>query len=210
MKEFKLFQFDPKKCKREIDDLGKLLKRNGELSESKDIKPFFTEREQLTAFIGASIPDIGPANRIAYEFEVFGDFSADAIIGNAEKNTYCAIEFEDARAASVLAKKNRAVTEWGSRLEKGFGQLVDWFFAFDDHKNSAGFTKHFGFGHIQFYGLLIVGRSAHLSEYDMRRLNWRSDRISLNTHKIYVRTFDQLYESLNTDWRMLSLFLDKI
>ena len=208
MKQFKALAFDPKRCKIELEEFGALLRAKDELPERDDIKPFFTAREQLVSFIGASIPQIGPASRLAFEFEVFGDFAADAVIGNAESSTYCAIEFEDARSASVLAKKARAVTEWGQRLEHGFGQLVDWFFAFDDFRNSAGFCKHFGYGHINFFGLLVVGRSNHLSEYDLRRLSWRSDRISVNSHKIYVRTFDELYAALDTDWRMLMQVAD--
>jgi hypothetical protein len=83
--------------------------------------------------------------------------------------------------------------------------FVDWFFSFDDHKNSAGFTKNFGYGHIEFFGLLLIGRSGHLSEHERTRLRWRSDRVSVNTHRIYCRTFDDLYDDLNNDWRLLSL-----
>jgi len=28
--------------------------------------------------------------------------------------------------------------------------------SFDDHKNSAGFTKHFGYGHTEFNGMLLI------------------------------------------------------
>jgi Domain of unknown function (DUF4263) len=90
-------------------------------------------------------------------------------------------------------------------LEHGFGQLVDWFFSFDDHKNSAAFTKHFGYGHIEFFGMLLIGRTGDLSEHDRTRLRWRSGRVTINTHKVYCRTYDELYESLQNDWRLLSL-----
>lgn len=204
MKELKTLTFDPKQCLVELNEFSELLKSRDQLSERDDVKSFFAAREQLTAFIGASIPDIGPANRIAYEFQVFGDFAADVVIGNYDSQAFCAIEFEDARPNSVLSQGSRSVKEWGRRLEHGFGQLVDWFFSFDDHKNSAGFTKHFGGGHVQFSGLLVAGRSSDLSDYDMTRLRWRSDRVTINTHNVFCRTFDDLYDALARDWRILN------
>ena len=117
---------------------------------------------------------------------------------------YCAIELEDARPHSIFNKlEGRATPEWGRRLEHGFGQLVDWFFAFDDHKNSAGFARHFDFGHIEFSGMLVIGRSADLSDHDRTRLRWRSERVTINTHRIYCQTYDELYDDLTGDWRMM-------
>jgi hypothetical protein len=50
----------------------------------------------------------------------------------------------------------------------------------------------------------VVGRSADLTEHDHTRLRWRSDRVSVNAHKFYCRTYDELYNDLNNDWRLLS------
>jgi hypothetical protein len=70
----------------------------------------------LCAFIGASIPNIGPADRLAYEFQIFGDFSADIVIGNFERKTFCAIELEDARPNSIFGRtEGRATPEWSPR-----------------------------------------------------------------------------------------------
>jgi hypothetical protein len=211
MKEFTTVRFDPVQCRKELDCLQTLLASKRELSERDDLQPLFKECPQLTAFIGTSFPNIGPANRLAYEFQVFGDYSADIVIGNFERKSFCAIELEDARPNSVFNKLDgKATSEWGRRFEHGFGQLVDWFFSFDDHKNSAGFTKHFGYGHIEFFGMLLIGRSAHISDHDRTRLRWRSDRVTVNTHRVYCRTFDELYDDLNSDWRLLSLMSQKL
>jgi hypothetical protein len=53
--------------------------------------------------------------------------------------------------------------------------------------------------------MLVIGRSADISTADQTRLRWRSGRVTINTHKIYCRTYDELYESLDKDWRLLSL-----
>ncbi len=205
MKEFNTITFDPAQCRKELDRLGALLASKQELSERHDLQPLFKESPQLAAFMGTSIPDIGLANRLAFEFQIFGDYAADIVIGNFERKTFCAIELEDALPNSIFSKpEGKATSEWGRRFEHGFGQLVDWFFSFDDHKNSAGFTKHFGYGHIEFFGMLLIGRSGDISEHERTRLRWRSGRVTVNTHKVFCRTYDELYEALNSDWRLLS------
>src|SRR5262249_2142088 len=138
MKDFINVDFDPAQCKRELDRFQALLASKQDLSERDDLQPLFKNNPQLTAFIGTSIPDIGPANLLANEFQIFGDYAADIVIGNLETKTFCAIELEDARPNSIFSpRQGRTTTEWGRRFEHGFSQLVDWFFSFDDHKNSA-------------------------------------------------------------------------
>jgi hypothetical protein len=204
MKAFDAIEFDPQQCRKELDELLGLLNAKPELSERDDLLPFFKARPQLSAFLGTSIPDIGPANRLAYEFSILGNFGADIVIDNFEQRTFCAIELEDARAGSIFHKApGKATPEWARRLEHGFSQLVDWFFSFDDHKGTAEFAKNFGYGHVEFFGMLLIGRSAGMSDHDRSRLRWRSGKVSINTHKIFCRTYDELYEALNRDWRLL-------
>jgi hypothetical protein len=158
MKEFLKIAYDRVQCRKELDQLRELLACKQELSERYDLQPLFQSCPQLAAFLGTSLPNLGPANRLAYEFPIFGDYAADIMIGNFERRTFCAIELEDARQNSIFNKlEGKAMSEWGRRLEHGFGQLIDWFFSFDDHKNSANFTKHFGYGHVDFYGMLLIG-----------------------------------------------------
>ncbi len=198
-------EFDPARCRAELDRFHDLLTSKKELSERGDLQPLLKQCPQLTAFLGATISDIGIANRIAYEFPIFGSYSADIVIGNTDRKTYCAIELEDARADSVFFKAGqKATTEWGRRLEHGFSQLVDWFFSLDDHHKSDDFARHFGYGHVEFFGMLLIGRSADISEYDRTRLRWRQGRVTINSHKLYCRTYDDLYEALNRQWELLT------
>lgn len=154
-------------------------------------------------FLGFSV--LGIPDRLAYEFDVFGDFAIDIMIGNFERKAFCAIELEDARSNSVFHRlKGKATAEWGHRVEHGFSQLVDWFYSFDGYKNTPGQAKNFGYGHIQFFGLLLVGRSAGHARHEADRLRWRSDKISINGHKVYCQTYDEIYEFLDSQWRLLS------
>jgi hypothetical protein len=210
MKEFMSIDFDPGQCRKEVDRFQALLDSKAELSERNDLQPLFKESPQLSAFIGTIFPNIGPANRLAYEFGIFGDYRADILIGNFERKSFCAIELEDARPNSIFSKAgDKGTTEWGRRFEHGFGQLVDWFFSFDDQKNTVHFTKLFGYGYIEFFGLLLIGRSADISEHDRTRLRWRPDRVSVNTHIVYCRNYDELCKDLNNSWRLLSLMSKK-
>jgi hypothetical protein len=194
MKEFKTIVFDPAKCRAQLKEFKRLLDSKKVLGERKELQPFFRKVEHLTAFMGTYSPDIGPANRLAYEFPLFGDFAADFILGNADAGEYCLVELEDAGASSILKKvKGKATKEWSPRFDHGCSQIVDWFYALDDMKRTSAFAKHFGHGHIKFVGLLVIGRSKGLSDDDRARIKWRTEKVLVDSHPINCLTFDELY-----------------
>lgn len=197
MKDFADVVFNPAKCLRELTAFGKLLHSRRNLSEREDILPFFKTRRQLSAFIGTFAPNIGPATQLAYEFPFLGDFAADLVLGNRDRGEYCVVELEDGRPNSIFAKVGRKSTrEWSRRFDHGFSQLVDWFFHLDDLKKTSRFAKDFGHGHVKFFGLLVIGRSAGLSVSDRERLKWRTEKVRVDSHSIDSLTFDELYEYL--------------
>src|SRR5262249_11246053 len=149
------------------------LKAKPELAERAEIQPFFKARRQLCAFIGTWFLDIGPAKRLAYELEILGDFAADIVVGNRERGAYCLVELEDAGQESIFTKiKGKSTKEWSKRFDHGFSQLVDWFYALSDFKNTGKFKDVFGAGHIRFEGLLLIGRDSDLSDSDRARMRW--------------------------------------
>src|SRR5262249_36112010 len=90
---------------------------------------------------------------------------------------------EDAGASSILKKvRGKATKEWAPRFDHGCSQLIDWFYALDDMRKTSAFTKHFGHGHIKFFGLLLIGRSDGLSEDDRIRLKWRTEKVVVDSH----------------------------
>lgn len=197
MKDFEDIVFDPEKCRRELKEFGDLLESSATLSERRDIQPFFRKRKQLAAFIGTFAPDIGPATQIAYEYPIFGDFAADIVLGNRDRGEYCLIELEDGGLDSIFTTvKNKSTKEWGKRFEHGFSQLIDWFYSLDDLKKTARFAKDFGYGHVKFFGLLLIGRSRGTSQADRSRLKWRTEKVLVDSHCIHCLTFDELYEVL--------------
>jgi hypothetical protein len=187
--------FDHALFEDELDALGTLLASRADLSETDDIRPLFQKCRHLSAFLGTFAPDIGPATELAFEFSFFGDYRADLLVGSKSARHFCVVEFEDGRPDSIFKKQpNRANPEWSGRFEHGFSQLTDWFFNLDDYKKSHGFTKTFGYGHVSFTGLLILGRSANLDDMKRTRLRWRSDKVLVDSNAIICITFDDVYE----------------
>ena len=79
MKQFKAISFSKKQARRELKDFWALLNdpARPELKERDDILPFFTAHEQLIALMGLYNPLIANLDRIATEFDIFGDHTAD-------------------------------------------------------------------------------------------------------------------------------------
>jgi hypothetical protein len=188
--------FDHVRFEAELATLGKLLTSKADLSEADDIQPLFKASKHLSAFLGTFAPDIGPATEMAFEFPFFGDYRADLLVGSKSVGHFCVVEFEDGSPDSIFKKQpSRSNPEWNGRFEHGFSQLTDWFFNLDDFKKSHGFTKTFGYGHISFTGLLIIGRSTGLDDMK-RRLRWRSDKVLVDSNAIIYVTFDDVHAIL--------------
>ncbi len=190
--------------KKELDDFGDLLASAKVLSE-RDIAAFFKACQHLTAYIGCAFGiNIGVAKQIAYEFEIFGDYSADIVFGNRE-GRFCLVELECGDPGAVLEKVGKkASKEWSRRFEHGFGQIVDWFCRLDDFKKTERFHRNFGYGNIDFVGLLLIGRNEGLSDDDIRRLRWRTHNVIVDSHHVVCMTYDDLYKELSEGYKHYS------
>lgn len=202
--------FNPARCKKEVKEFGKLLKSKTDLSEKKDILPFFRDRDQICSLMGSIIPAIGLAPEIYREFSFLGDYSADLFVGNKAAKHHLAIEFEDARANSILRNlPGRNTKEWSPRFEHGYSQLIDWFATLDDYKKIDKFRREYGQGHVVFSGLLVVGRDSGLTQDDLDRLDWRSDKVLVDSHSISCLTFDGLHRILQEKVELYSAAASK-
>jgi hypothetical protein len=198
MKEFLRIQFDLGRRGHELAEFRSLLAAKKELEESADIKPFFEARPHLSVFLGSYAWNITRFELLAYQYQLFGDFSCDVVVGDPVRKTFGFIEWEDASAASLFRPRGKKATpEWSSRFEHGFGQLIDWFWKLDDMARTDEFEARFGARHIQYFGLLVAGRDEELTHpRERRRWEWRSQRVIINSLPIHCMTYDQLYEFL--------------
>jgi hypothetical protein len=189
--------FDPALFEKELEAFDALLKSKRDLSEARDIQPFFKKSFHLAAYMGTSFPELGPATELTFEYPFFGDFKADLLLGNKAARKFCVVEFEDGREDSIFKRQpKRGNPEWSTRFEHGVSQITDWFYNLDDFKGTKGFAKTFGDGHITFYALLVIGRSASLDRTRRSRLDWRTEKVLIDSHPLTCRTFDDLHASL--------------
>jgi hypothetical protein len=145
MKHLDTLTFDAKQCQQELGELQTLLATHAELKEEQQIVPFFRDRRNLAAFLGSLYPEIIRTDRIAFEYDLFGDFSCDLVVGDAGSGAYGFIEFEDAAPNSIFVRRGaKSTPEWSSRFEHGYSQIIDWFYKLDDMARTGEFEARFG------------------------------------------------------------------
>ena len=208
MKLFKNVILDKSRARKELKEFKTLLDdpTRPELKEREDILPFFAAHEQLLALMGTYNSNIENYDRIATEFDIFGDHTADVAIGDSKEHQYCFIEFEDATKSSIFKKKGKKATlEWSDRFDHGYSQVIDWLLWLENQKNTLAYVQRFGVGEVQYVGLLIVGRDRYLTDPSLRqRLTWRSEQVIVCSRKLHCITFDKLYSDLNSRLRIWS------
>lgn len=196
MKAFKTQIISFESCSSELEEFKKLLDSKTELEEKKDILPFFKKNQNIAAFIGTYFPGITIPDKIANEFDVFGDFTCDLAVGDSTSLTYLFVEFEDAKTNSLFKKNTRSTPDWSSRLEHGFSQVIDWLWKLDDMVRTDDYESRFGAKDVEVHGLVVIGREESMEDREKKRLKWRQNNTVVNTKKISVITYDQLYKDL--------------
>ena len=192
MKHFDPLVFDQTTYERELADFENLLNHSTALNEQADILPFFRDRKQLSARIAYVVSPHNQADKIAFEYDLFGDYVCDLVIGSTNTQEYCFVEFENASIDSIFTKKKgRYESYYSCRFEQGYSQIADWFYQLNDVSESQ-ITKRFNTPKINYYGVLIIGRSTFLSETEKKRLTWRRRHFVVNSQHILIYTFDQL------------------
>ena len=191
---------------KEINDFHDLLESKEELSEKYEILPFFREREVLSSQIAAVFPELNVPNKIAFEFDIFGDFACDLAVGNSDNNAYCLIEFEDARKNSLFQEETKYKPSYGKRLEHGYSQIIDWFCKLDGLQRSQDMIDRYNASTVDFYGILIIGRNKFLDSTLTRRLEWRSKNIVVNSKRIYIYTFDEVLANLKEKLSLYKIY----
>lgn len=198
MKDFDDIRIIPVDCKREIDELADLLSANPQLKERDQLLPFFRQRKHLSAFIGTLITGSYP-NKIAYEFDLFGDFHADLIVGDTEKNVFVLVEFQGGTDHIFKKKISKHTTEWSREFEAGFSQLTDWFWALDYMKQTVKFKAAFHPDRDvppKIWPMLIGCRGIELGYEEKMRLEWRKDKVLIDSKPVFCLTYDLLCQQL--------------
>ena len=109
MKDYLSFGFSADECRSQLDALKKLLEYDS-LSERNDLLPFFKDNHHLSALIGTLFSYIGKPDRLAFEYDLFGDFVCDIAVGDTISQQYGLIELEDATENSIFQRHQRATS----------------------------------------------------------------------------------------------------
>lgn len=204
MKEFIDHTLDFKAYENELLEFKKLLDSKAELSERDDILPFFKKCPNLSTQIATIIPNMVSNEKLAFEFDVFGDFASDIAVGDVNSNTFCFIEFEDAKSESVFVKNGKKYKlEFSPRLDHGFSQIIDWFYKIDGLQNTDDLEERFGKNKIEYEGILIIGRDQFLTTSLKKRLDWRARKTVVNSKHLYCYTFDEIHQILTSKIELL-------
>jgi hypothetical protein len=199
MKEFTRVSFDLAACRASLTAYRQFLDSKAELDENADVKPFFEAHTQLAALIGTNYCNvIATYDLVAFQYQLFGDFSCDLVVGDSVRHQFGFIEWEDASATSLFRQQGRKTTpEWAVRVERGFSQIIDWFWKLDDMSRTDEFQTRFGTRHAPYFGLLVVGRDGHIGHPRERsRWGWRSRAVTIDSHPVRLVTYDQVYSDI--------------
>lgn len=121
-------QVEPASLFREIDEFGEFLKTNPR-AERVQFLPFFAAHLQLCAHLGELNDRVLSVTHVGTEVSLWGDFSCDVVAGSRRDGAFVFMEFEDASETSLFRRqRGRKNSHWGTRVEHGISQIVDWLF----------------------------------------------------------------------------------
>ncbi len=188
---------------KEIEEFRAFLNSNPR-GERKHFLPFFEAHLQLCAYLGTLVDRVSTGTHVKVEVPLWGDFVCDLIAGNLQDAAFLFVEFEDASATSLFRpEEGRKNAHWGTRVEHGVSQVVDWLFRIDRETGTDVMERDFGARHVTSMGLVIVGRSSEVSVYNRHRLDWRSKNTIVGGAKLSILTYDDLLEWLDGRAAML-------
>jgi hypothetical protein len=98
-------QFDASKLEEELKAFEFLLTKPN-LREQKHVLPFFKKHKHLTSYMGTFAPNIGPATHLCFEYEFFGDFRADILLGNLQAKEFVSSSLRRPRT-TVFSRNSR-------------------------------------------------------------------------------------------------------
>jgi hypothetical protein len=198
MKRLIKHAFDAAAARAQWNEYVGLLKRKKTLSEAKDVLPFFGSRNDLSLLIGNYFPDIRDADVLAHEFQIYGAFRADLIVGDSAAGNYLLVEFENGTPDSIFqSASHKATPPWARRFEGAFSQLVDWLWKLEDMRVTTDFAHVFGRRDVRFQGLIVAGKDMNLAAQEESRLGWRVDKVMVDSKGVSCVPFDELATDLD-------------
>ena len=193
MKSFIPVVWNSRQAENEVARLRTLLTSQSDLSESGDVLPLIRAAPQLALCIGECYAGYQECDRISFEFDLFGDFACDLVVGSERRRSYVFVEFEGAEANSIFRRQaQKATRECAPPFARGFFQILDWFTKLASLEKTDDFENRFGARVIEYTGVLVIGRDAFLDASERRRFEWWRTHCVVNSRHLRCITFDEL------------------
>lgn len=203
---FETITFDLKAAEIELNSFKVWLAGKSFVGET-EIVAEIAARRQMSCLLGA-ILGIPPADRIKFELTMKGIFRTDLVLGNSASQIFALIEFEPAERTSVFKRGTAQYRYWGSALEHGFGQIIDWAWVRDDHPNDTILHATFG-GPIKKSAFAVVcGRSAGISAgMEQQRFDHRRHLVGIAGHSAQIMTYDEMVQKMDEHLALLKAYI---
>ncbi len=171
------------------------------LDEEPDILPLFRNHPHLCALFSRVYFIDQAWARLAFRCELtIGFFRADLVVADLHRNHYLLVEFEHGHADSIFTTGGRSTPAWSKTFERGYSQIVDWFWWLARNSESGPYPRLFPRAMPTISGLLVIGRDIPEQETELReRLAWRMLKTRVDSHEIYLSTYDELYRALRSN-----------
>jgi len=194
MKRLQKTDIDYQLLENKVRELKTLLDTKDAIKENT-LLAFFKQRPELLCIIGEINLRVSESDLYASEFDIFGYFRADFVVGNSKKGRYLLIELESAENNIFYQRAQKSKREWHRVFSIGYNQLFDWFWLLEDFEHTLDFQNTFP-NFSNFTGLLIIGRNKYLTGEEKRRIEWRQNKSLFDSNRILLMTYDELYEDL--------------
>ncbi|GFE97971.1 Shedu anti-phage system protein SduA domain-containing protein [Gluconobacter sp. Gdi] len=153
-------------------------------------------RPQMACLLG-SVLNIPAPDLIKFELTMKGIFRTDLVLGNDNARAFGLIEFEPAEEKTLFKRGTAQYRYWGSSLEHGFGQVIDWAWVRDDHPNDTVLENSFGGKIAKSAFAVIAGRNSGMnSTMEKRRFEHRRHLVAIGGHHAQIMTYDDMVQRM--------------
>jgi hypothetical protein len=192
-KTFAAISRDWAKAKTELIDFKRTINSKDELDENANIYASLEQKQQLCLLFGKLFSMPTPTH-ISYRLPIIGEYATDIVLVDKNVRKVCLIELEAIKKDSIFVKRGRENKYWGSKLEEGFGQVIDWMSEIDiiGEKKRNELFKIDKIDHL--IGCVIIGRKSHIKEdSELRRLAYRQNQLSTaKNFAFHLKTYDEV------------------
>jgi len=155
------------------------------------------KRHQMACLLG-SVLNIPAPDLIKFEFTMKGIFRTDLVLGNNSARAFGLIEFEPAEKNTIFKHGTAQYRYWGSPLEHGFGQVIDWAWVRDTHPSDVVLENSFGGKIAKSAFAVIAGRDAGiLDPLEQRRFDYRRHLVAIGGHHAQIMTYDDMVRRMD-------------